>query len=343
MAHRPSHSALAFALTGSRWAALLGGAGAVVAVVGMLVVSSRTRDQEFPLANAMTARAVAGYLSVVAPVDLAGSEYALVTLLSAVHTLRASPRWHRGLQVAWGNAPLLPDSLGLTPLESATRRALTDSGGPILLRRSGRSVALVSLLDREQRTSIGWVAIWGSLAPERGKTLVVTLIVAMAVSAGLAILLPAPLLPGRTRWGLVLLAGASAVAFAQGERHRADGLAARRDSMVLGRVRHLIERAVTMPRIQEGQLVRIVPGWQTDILEEADSRGTGLASFALRSGSVLVIRSPAVVTRWNRLDKMLAAGVGGFVLAVCLGAWGMGRRPAPEKAESTENSTPLSD
>lgn len=288
---------------------LFGAAGAIL-IAGMLEIADRARRTELLTANVMIARAVAGYLTVVAPVDGA-SEYQLVGLLSAAHTLAASARWHRGIQVAWGNSPLLSDSLKVAPLDTATRRILAAPGGTGVVERSGRSVALVPLLDGNLAHSIGWVAAWGMLAPG-GKRLVYLGILALIVAAaGPALLLPAALLPQRTRWGLVLIAAAGAILLAVHEDHRVQELAVRREAMVQGRVQQLTERALSMPRIDKQVLGRIEVGPRQ-----------------LKTG-------------WGRLERLLATGAGGFGLLVCLGAWSQGNGRRNEKAEDAENSTPL--
>jgi len=257
----------------------------------MLEMSARARRAEFLTANAMIAKSVAGYLTVVAPVD-GGSEYQLVGLLSAVHTLAASARWHRGIQVAWGNSPLLSDSLKVAPLDTTTRRILAGPGGTAFVERNGRSVALVPLLERNLADPIGWVAAWGMLAPEGKSLMRLGLLALIVVAAGPALLLPAALLPRRTRRGLVLVAAAGAILLAVHEDHRAQELAARREAIVQGRVQQLTERALSMPRIDKQQLGRIEIGPKT------------------------------VEAGWGRLERLLAIGVGGFVLLVCLGASG---------------------
>ena len=276
----------------------------------MREISAGARRAEFLAANAMTARAVNGYLTVVAPVD-GGSEYQLIGLLSAVHTLAASPRWHRGIQVAWGNSPLLSDSLNLAPLDTTTRRILADPLATAFVERAGRSVALVPLLDRDLKYPIGWVAAWGMLAPEGKSLMSVGLLGLVAVAGMLALLLPAVLLPNRTRWVLVFVASAGVMLLAVHENHRVRRLASRREAMVLDRVHQLVERAITMPRIDRKHLGRIEIGPSP---QEAG---------------------------WTRLERILAVMAGGFVLAVCVGAWSQTRGHRIEKAEGAENGTPL--
>jgi hypothetical protein len=257
----------------------------------------------------MTARAVAGYLTVVAPVD-GGSDYQLIGLLSAVHTLAASPRWHRGIQVAWGNSPLLPDSLNVAPPDTIARRLFSDPGTTAFVERAGRTVALVPLLDKNLAHPIGWVAAWGMLAPDPKNVVRSSLLALLAVSAGPALLLPAALLPRRTRWWLVVVAAGGVVLLAVREDHRVLELAARREAMVVERVRLLGDRAITMPRIDRKQLGRIEAGPNPQ-----------------RSG-------------WTRLERLLAGAVGAFLLVVCGGTWSQTRGPLLEKAEDAEDGTP---
>ena len=318
----------------------------------MLEVSSRARRAEFLAANTTTARAVAGYLSVVAPVDRGGSEFQLIAMLSAVHTLAASPRWHRGIQVAWGNSPLLSDSLRLAPLDTTTRRILADPSGTAVVERAGRAVALVPLLDRDLGYPIGWVAAWGMLAPEGSSPASMGLLLLIAVAAAPALVLPAALLSNRTRWWLVIVASTGVTLLAVQENHRVRQLASRREAMVLGRVQQLVERASTMPRIDESRLVRLAPGWRAGVKDrepadslagrlEADSPGEQRLRVLLRSGSVLEIGPSPRESGWSSFERALAGGVGGFMLSICLAAWVQTRVHRHEKAEDSENGTPL--
>ncbi|MEP7326207.1 MAG: hypothetical protein ABI836_09690 [Gemmatimonadota bacterium] len=310
MARCPADASLADPLTSRRWIALLSAVAGAVVVLGMLDLAARARRAEFLAANSQIASAVAGYLTVVAPVD-GGSEYQLIGLLSAVHTLAASPRWRRGIQVAWGNSPLLPDSLNLAPLDTTTMRLLAQPSGSAFVERGGLGVGLVPLLDRDLGHSIGWVAAWGTLAFE-GRSLTRLGLLALIAVAGLTALgLPAALLPNRTRWWLVVVAGAGAILLAVHEDHRVQQLASRREALVVDRVNLLVERALTMPRIDRKHLGRIEAG--------ADQR--------------LTVRT---------VTRELAAGAGLLVLFVLWGAWSRMERMRLEKTERTENGAPLS-
>lgn len=267
-------------------------------VAGLMEIAARARQAEFFTANAQVGQAVAGYLTVVAPVD-GRSEYQLIGLLSAVHTLAASPRWHRGIQVAWGNSTLLPDSLGIAPLDSTTRIQLSDPGGTARVRRAGRSVALVPLLDRNLAQPIGWVAAWSMLASERKSAVRLSLLALIAVAAGPALLLPARLLPRRTRWWLVVMAAGGAILLAIHEDHLVLELRARREAVVVERARLLADRAITMPRIDKTQLRRIE------------------------------VRSGSTTPGWS-LERKLAVGTGVFLLCLGLGVWSQTRAKVAE-------------
>ena len=150
----------------ARWTAMAGGAVAAAAFAGLVFTTRRANVVERRAADAGNAAAVAGYLSLVTPVEPNGGDYQLPALLSAANTLASARGWNAGLQVAWRGAPLLHDRIGLTPLDAATAALLGDGYTAAYVRRYVGDIALAPLLDRDRWNSVGWVAVWRSVPPD---------------------------------------------------------------------------------------------------------------------------------------------------------------------------------
>lgn len=319
----------------SRWTAVVGGLGAAMALVGLLLTAGAAGKAERRAADTGNAVAVAGYLSLVTPARPDGGDYQLPALLSAAHTLRAAPGWRAGLQVAWRTAPLLPDSIGLAPIDPGTTRLLADGYSTTHVERAVGNVSLAPLLDGDLWNPVGWVAVWGSVPEDPPSPLTLSLGFVSLVAVALALHLARPVESDRRRWTVAGLAVVSVLALTVHLGQEIETLATRSTDAVLARARYLAERAATIPRVAEGQLARIVPGVRTRILPTAaavaggdsvrrvvrEREPTAVVEVPLRSGQTLQIsvlpREAKLAGLWARL----LGWVGLFGLSLGFAAW----------------------
>lgn len=243
----------------NRWTAALGAAVALTALAGIVLTARRARTAEVRAANTASAMAAANYLSLIVPAGPAG-DYRLDFLLSAVNTLASSRLKGTGLQVAWRNTALLPDTIGLVPLEPGLVRRLESGYGAVYLSRPAGRVSVVPLLDRDLWSTLGWVAVWGTVSPPPVADTTLALGLVALVAIILAVHFARPVEPGWHRWGAWGLALAATVLFAAGLEREVVSLARVSTDAVLTRVERLAEGASTRPRIPTSQLTRLAPG-----------------------------------------------------------------------------------
>jgi hypothetical protein len=303
-----------------------------VSLAALFAVTLRTERAIALAADGTLARAAAAYLSLVVPRDDRG-DYRPGPLLSAASALEAAPFWRGGLQVAYGRAGLLPDAIGLTPLDAAADRAL-DTSHQVEVRPAGQgSVAVVPLLTGEVERG-GWVAVWESApgAP-RGPAGF-----RLAGGALLAVALAALLRRPSARWAAAGGAVACAVALAF-ELHAGVGAASRlAQDTTLVRVRRLVQLGVAPGPAALGRAERLAPGMTVRLAADAavvprDSvlhRGdpdspVALVRVPLPGGQMVEIAAAAPTDRPSGLGRELAAAIALLAVGAALAAW----RPAP--------------
>lgn len=312
------------------WPRVIGAAAAALALVGMLWFADQTARAERGRSDQASAALVAGYLRLVTPAD-STADYRLTMLLSAVHTLAADRRWNAGLQVAWHNAPLLPEQMGVAPLDAATQRVLAEGYRGTRVERAQGEIALVPLLDKDAWNTVGWVAV-ANTVPDPGHSSVAMLLLVVTVAAVLSALYLAR--PGETatrRAGIVLVALAMAAMLAHHLTLRSRAIASRGTQAVLQRGDYLVRRAIRMPGVVETQLSQAVPGLRVamfrDGLEAAPGRREARDGWAVRrvelpSGRVLELGLPAREAQLGGLTLRLGAGVLLLGLGLGFAAWG---------------------
>jgi hypothetical protein len=250
----------------ARWPVLIGGIAAGVALVGLILTFLSARNRERQAADTGIAAAVAGYLSLVTPVERGGSDYHLASLLSAAHTLASAPGWGTGLQIAWRGAPLLPDSIDLAPLETEAAALLADGHTTTHVHRKAGAISLAPLPDRD-RKGVGWVAVWDSIpaAAPPPIALSIGLVTVMAIVVALFLARPGESQGRRGTVTGIAVVAMLLLAFALGSE--VERLAAQSTDLVLLRAKQLAERAATIPRVSEKDLVRMVPGYLVKLLK----------------------------------------------------------------------------
>jgi hypothetical protein len=308
-------------------------AGLVVAAVSLatlFAVTLRTERAIALAADVTLARSAAAYLSLVVPRDERG-DYRPGPLLSTASALEAAPFWRGGLQVAYGRAGLLPDEIGLTPLDEATDQAL-DTSHQVEVRLAGQSPVAVVPLPAGEVERGGWVAVWDSApgAPRGPATF------RLAGGALLVVALAGALRRPSARWAAAGAAITCAVALALG-LHAGVGATSRvAQETTLVRVRRLIQLGVAPGPAAIGRAERLAPGMTVHLAAGAaavprDSvlhRGDPDAPVALvrvpLPGGQMVEIAAAAQTDWRPgLGKELAAAVALFVVGATLAA----RRP----------------
>jgi multiple sugar transport system permease protein len=306
----------------SRWTGAVGILIAAVSLGGMVSSYLAARQHEREAADLGTAVAIAGYLSLVTPAEPGSSDYQLAALLSASHTLARTVGDRAGLQVAWRNAPLLDDSVGLTPLEPEILRLLSEGYSTTKVERAPGIISVAPLFDRDRWNTVGWVAFWGSVKPPRPSPFTLALGLVLVVAIVMAVHLARPGESNRARWTSAGIAVVAMLVLAFRLGHDLEDLAFRSTDAVLLRSKALAERAATIPRVPERELSRIAPGLRVQILEgqspEIDVRRLAVAGepvararLSLRSGDIMEI---SMVPREARLAGTWGALVGWVAL-----------------------------
>lgn len=315
----------------ARWTAMAGGAVAAAAFAGLVFTTRRANVVERRAADAGNAAAVAGYLSLVTPVEPNGGDYQLPALLSAANTLASARGWNAGLQVAWRGAPLLHDRIGLTPLDAATAALLGDGYTATYVRRYVGDIALAPLLDRDRWNSVGWVAVWRSVPPDPISPTTLSLAFVTLVATVMAIHLARPGESIRRRWTSAAIAVVAMLVLGLELGHRVEVNAARATDAILVRGRMLAERAATIPRVAEGELGRIFPGLSPSVRPGAaadsivrlhrEGVNTAAVEVSLRSGNTLRFSMLPREARLGGFWAMLFGWVGLMGLGLGFSAW----------------------
>jgi ABC-type sugar transport system permease subunit len=330
----------------SRWTSAVGVFVAVVALGGLASSYSAARSRERQAADRGTASAIAGYLSLVTPVEPGSTDYQLAPLLSAAHTLARTVGERAGLQVAWHNTPLLPDTIGLTPLEPAFARVLGEGYATATAERPAGTVSIVPLFDRDQWSTVGWVAFWGSIKLPTPSPFTLTVALVMVVAIVMAIHLARPGESARHRWTSAGIAVAAMLLVAVRLGGEIEHLAARATDVALIRTKVLADRARTIPQVPEGQLGRIAPGFRVRILQDQSPetsvrrltlQGEPLARIRvpLRSGEVLEVsttpREAQLAGTWSALLGWVAL----LGLGLGFSAWAGAAQAEPRRFRET--------
>jgi multiple sugar transport system permease protein len=330
----------------SRWTDAVGVVLAVLAVGGLVSTYLTARQTERQAADLSSAVAIAGYLSLVTPAEPNSSDYQLAALLSSSHTIARTVGERAGIQVAWRNAPLLEDSIGLTPLEPEAVRLLSEGYATTKVERAAGTVSIAPLFDRDQWNTVGWVAFWGSIKPPRPSPFTLALALVMVVAIVMAIHLARPGESARHRWTSAGIAVAAMLLLALRLGSEVEDLAARSTDAVLLRAKILAERAATIPRVPERQLTRIVPGFRVRMLAqqspENDVRrlvieGELVARLRvpLRSGAILEISTIPREARLAGTWGVLIGWVALLGLGLGFSAWAGAAQADPRSFRET--------
>lgn len=330
MADRAADPALAFPLSffRVRQAAVLVLIGGVLALSQIQRTADHSRRDEIFAADAYTAIAIAGYLSVVAPLDSSRSDAQLISLLSMVNTLARAPGWRRNFQVGLGSGEttLLPDSIGLVPLGDSARHDLFDNH---LTRKSSSAgtIPVAPMFDRDFRQSVGWVAAWHTVPDQNASVLLKIILALLAAATGAVILIPPGPRWNWPRWVAVLAALGLMAALAGYQGLRTRNLARRGSEVMLVRTRQLVERALNMRSVPDSLLYHIAHGVPTRILARdagdsttrrlpEDSLGGKPVRVPLRGGRVLQMTFGSRSALLGSYYRTLAAWVGVFGLTL---------------------------
>lgn len=332
--------------TWSRWTAAAGVVLAVLAVGGLISTYLDARQEERRAADLGTAVAVAGFLSLVTPAEPTSSDYQLAPLLSAAHTLARTVGERAGLQIAWRNAPLLADSIGLTPLEPEVVRLLSEGYTTTRVERDAAIVSIAPLFDRDQWNTVGWVGFWGSIAPPRPSPFTLALALVMVIAIVMAIHLARPGESSRHRWTSAGIAVAAMLVLAFRLGSEVEDLAVRSTDAVLARAKLLTEQAATIPRVREAQLARMVPGFRVRILTdqspeigirrtELDGEIVARTRVPLRSGAILEISAIPREARLAGIWGLLLGWVALLGVALGFSAWAGAAQSDPRTFRET--------
>ncbi len=314
----------------TRWSTIAGSLLAFGALAGLIGTGVATRRDSRRVAERALASSVAEYFSITVPADSAG--FRLPRLLIGASLLADASLWNAGLQVGWRGSPLLPDTVGLTPLDAADGRMLREPGAVLRLQRDrAGEVTLVPLIDPGLRQPVGWVAVWGAV--RFGHDLPLTL--ALALVAGLGTVIGLHLAEGgessrRRRMGLAIALGGALLLAAQIAYGAWQDATTATDAMLL-RQRRLIEVAALSPRLGRVELARLVPGgslWpqdrptvRADVVTRIHVRGVtfGQVTAAVRNGRSYILSARALEAdlraTWGVLIAWLAVYGAGLAMA----------------------------
>jgi hypothetical protein len=233
-----------------------GATTALLALAGLWLVTRRAEVRLEDGVNRDLARSAAAFLAVVTPSD-GGRGYLPSRLLSGVGALAISSFWSGGLQGALGRTPLLPDTIGLTPLPEPVAERLDQGGQPVIATHARARVALAPLFDRDHAEVLGWIGVWGGL-PRPDPGFLNMGVLALAVLAVLAAGLRCHAgVPGRRRTAALVGAGLGLVVTAAALAGHLRALAARATETRLITMRRLIEVAATADGVRRARLPEI--------------------------------------------------------------------------------------
>ena len=329
----------------SRWTSAVGVIFSALAVGGLFWSYLAARGQERQAADRGTAVAIAGYLALVTPTE-PGGDYQLAALLSSAHTLARTVGERAGLQIAWRNAPLLPDTIGLTPLEPEVVRVLSDGYATTTVERPAGTVSLVPLFDRDQWTPVGWIAFWGSIRPPHPSPVTLAIALVMVVAIMMAIHLARPAESARHRWTSSGIAVAAMLLLALRLGSEIEHLAVRATDAVLIRTKVLADRARTIPQVPESQLARLAPGFRVRILRDQSPEfnvrrvnvgGEPVARIRvpLRSGEILEVSATPREAQLGGIWATLVGWVALLGLGLGFSAWAGAARASPRSFRET--------
>ena len=221
----------------------------------MVLTANRAAQSARDRADGTLARVAANYLSLVTPEDGAAGLDA-PRLLSNASALAGFWFWDAGLQAALGNAPLLPDTIGLGALPGRTLAEVESHEDPVLLRRHASvSVAVVRLLDHGFQRPVGWVGVWNSV-PRQGRAMQgVALFLLAALTVGFATF--------ARSWWWATFGAVAAVLLALRLGLDVRGTAVRATDGTLLRAGRLIEIAASAEGVTDSTLPWIVSGART--------------------------------------------------------------------------------
>ena len=330
----------------SRWTSAVGVLFAFVAVGGLVSSYLAARGHERQAADRGTASAIAGYLSLVTPAEPNTNDYQLAPLLSSAHTMARTVGERAGLQIAWRNTPLLPDTIGLTPLEPEIARVLDEGYATTTVERPAGIVSLAPLFDRDQWNTVGWVAFWGSIRPPNPSPFTLAIALVMVVAIVMAIHLARPGESARHRWTSAGIAVAAMLLLAFRLGNEIEHLAVRTTDAVLTRVKVLADRARTIPRVPESQLARIAPGFRVRILQDQspevtvrrlDIAGEPVARIRvpLRSGEILEVSSTPREAQLGGTWGVFLGWVALLGLGLAFSAWAGAAQAEPRSFRET--------
>ncbi|MEO8294214.1 MAG: sugar ABC transporter permease [Gemmatimonadota bacterium] len=319
----------------SRWITWTGFIGVMVVAAAMTGLALTVRHailRERRAADTGSAVAVAGYLSLVTPVGPGGSDYQLAALLSSANTIAANTAWTGHIQVAWRSAPLLRDSIDLTPLDPATSALLNDGYATAHVTRAGREISLAPLLDHDQWNSVGWVGVWNSLPVEPIPSGVRWIGIMTVIATLFAVHLAQPGHSSRRRWTSASLAVVAMLLLTLEAGQSVQSAARLSTDVILNRGRMLAQRAATIPQVNENDIDRVLAGARATRIAgqlPADSvrrvmKGdvpAAVSEVALRSGNTLQFsmlpREAELETFW----AVMFGWVGLFGLGLGFTAW----------------------
>lgn len=104
------------------------------------------------------------YLSVITPAGPDGG-YDARRLLSAANALADASYWPGGFQLALGQVPLVPDTIGLAPLPPSVLGQLREGASSVVTSHARIETVVVSFPDRDHTSLLGWAATWRTLRP----------------------------------------------------------------------------------------------------------------------------------------------------------------------------------
>lgn len=233
-----------------------GAATALLALAGLWLVTRRAEIRLEDGVNSDLARSAAAFIAVVTPSD-GGRGYHASRLLSGVGALAISSFWKAGLQGALGRTPLLPDTIGLTPLPEPVAEQLGRGAQRVMVTHGRVRVALAPLFDRDHAEVLGWIGVWGALGrPDPGP--LISSVLALAALALIAAWLGChPGVSGRHRMAALGGAGMGLVIAGAALAGHLRAVAARATETRLTTMRRLIEIAATADGVRRARLPEI--------------------------------------------------------------------------------------
>ena len=271
----------------------IGLAIALGAIGGLFLGTQKGYRELLDRSNLSVGWTAAAFLSAVTPGSKGRYDprFDPARLVSGAGALANASFFPGGLQVFFGRTPLLPDTLGLTPLVGFD--AGHSSDWRIVVPSSGHRVGLVAFVDRGGQAPVGWVGAWETLPPLAEPWLAVLLgMIAFLATLSLGIEryfgasrmirdVLALLSIASAGWaGLELRSALQRTAVATTETH-------------LQFARRLIEVAATADGVRSAVLPRLAPGLELQRTDRRAVRGDSViweGENPERTGSLTAIR-----------------------------------------------------